>query len=198
MTQTNTLNWTQYLQLFEDILAGENNQAPYDKEAYLNYVKLNHSRQERWLKKGVINEDLKALVAQITEPQTWKVITEPWCGDAAHNVPFWYMISQLNTNINFEIILRDTPPFLIDDYLTNGGKSIPKVIVQNEAGEDLFTWGPRPKEAQEIQLRFKTNNTPIEDQKIILQQWYNKNKGQDLQKEIQDLLEHILTINVNK
>lgn len=51
MTQTNTLNWTEYLKLFEDILAGKNNAAPYDKEAYLNYVKLNYSRQERWLKK---------------------------------------------------------------------------------------------------------------------------------------------------
>ncbi|SFT40775.1 Thioredoxin [Lishizhenia tianjinensis] len=188
MATSNILTWEEYLEQFNAILSGAITAAPYDKEAYLNYVKLNRSRQDRWLKKLELNEALIHQVKGIDAPQTWYAITEPWCGDAAHNLPLFYLLSELNSNINFKIVLRDTPPFMIDDYLTNGGKSVPKIVVRNAKEEDLFTWGPRPKEAQELYLGFKKNNTPFEEQKIILQQWYNKNKGQDLQQEVLELL----------
>lgn len=194
MTTPNILTWEEYLQKFNDILNGDITSAPYDNEDFLNYVKLNRSRQDRWLKKLKLNEKLVHLVKQINTPQTWYAITEPWCGDAAHNLPVFYLLSQLNEHIEFKIVLRDTPPFMIEEYLTNGGKSVPKIVVRNEKEEDLFTWGPRPKEAQDLMLSFKENNTPFEEQKIILQQWYNKNKGEDIQREISLLLENVLQL----
>lgn len=180
----NTISWAEYETLFTEILEGKKNDAPYDKAAFLEYVKLNKSRQDRWLKKGGISEELKQKIEAIKEKQTWYAISEPWCGDAAHSLPFFKMVTDLNPNIELKIVLRDTPPFMIENYLTNGGKSIPKVIARNSNEEDIFVWGPRPHEAQELFYEMKEKNLAFEDQKIKLQQWYNKDKGVSLQQEI--------------
>ncbi|MGB0934197.1 MAG: thioredoxin family protein [Lishizhenia sp.] len=182
--ENNTKTWDQYIAYFNEILTAETPPAPYDNEAYMNYVTLNNSRQERWLKKGKLNEELVAKIKAIDTPQVWNVITEPWCGDASHSVPFFYLLSKENPLIDFRIVLRDTAPFMIEEYLTNGGKSIPKVVIQDNNGEDIFVWGPRPAAAQELYLSMKNADSPFEEQKIKLQQWYNKDKGQTLQEEI--------------
>lgn len=182
--ENNIKTWEQYIALFEDLINSNNPPAPYDNDAYMQYVTLNKSRQERWLKKGILNENLVEKIKAIDTPQTWNVITEPWCGDASHNVPFFFMLSKENPLIDFKIILRDTQPFMIENYLTNGGKSIPKVVIRDAKGEDIFVWGPRPAVAQELYLSMKNSDLAIEEQKIKLQQWYNKDKGQSLQEEI--------------
>lgn len=178
------LDWNKYKEIFEDILSAEKPMAPYDNPAYFDYLKLNASRQKRWLKVGKLNLDLVEKLKQISKPLDWILITEPWCGDAAHSNPFIQMLSEVNPLINLKIFLRDTPPFLIDNYLTNGGKSIPKLIVRDAQGKDIFNWGPRPKECQTIYDDLKTKNATFEEQKIILQNWYNKDKGVSLQEEL--------------
>lgn len=184
--------WEEYIAYFNDLLTAENPPTPYDNEAYMNYVTLNNSRQERWLKKGKLNEEVIKKIKAIDTRQVWSVITEPWCGDASHSVPFFYLLSKENPLIDFRIILRDTAPFMIEQYLTNGGKSIPKVIIQDHQGKDIFVWGPRPAAAQELYLSMKNANLPFEEQKIKLQQWYNKDKGATLQEEIMFAFEALI------
>ena len=184
----NTTNWEGYLEKFEEILAKEIQQPPYDNPAYLDYLKLNRSRQKRWIKTANINDELTQVIKNIDEKQTWYLITEPWCGDAAHNCPFIYLMSELNSNITLKIIWRDTPPIMIEDYLTNGGKSIPKLIIRNKNEIDLCVWGPRPKACQVLFEELKTKGAEFEEQKIELQNWYNVNKGVDIQKELTDIL----------
>lgn len=182
------MNFTAYSTLFDRILSGEHTQSPYDDPSYMDYTKLNASRQSRWTKKGELLPEAIDAIRQITSPQHWIIITEPWCGDAAHNVPFLIKLAELNPLISVDIQLRDQEPFLINDYLTNGGKSIPKLIVRDTAGTDLFTWGPRPEPAQELMLKMKQEALSAEEQKIRLQNWYNEDKGALLQKEIAALL----------
>lgn len=191
-TQTeNTVDWSAYLNTFDAILKNENPPIPYDNPAYFEYLKLNRSRQKRWLKTGVIQEELKKVVAEIKAKQTWYVITEPWCGDAAHSVPFIKMAADLNPVISLKIVWRDTPPFMIDDYLTNGGKSVPKLVIRDQNESDLTQWGPRPEECQNIYLNLKEQNASFDEMKITLQAWYNKDKGQSLQKELVELIRKI-------
>lgn len=177
-----------YLNRFEQILKDQAPQAPYDNPAYLDYTKLNWSRMNRWLKKGELNEQLVAVVKGIARPQQWVVITEPWCGDAAHSVPFIQLAAQLNSLISVEYELRDSEPFRINDYLTNGSKSIPKLIVRDDQGTDLATWGPRPVECQKLFDRLKAENADFEQQKVATQQWYNADKGQSVQAELETIL----------
>lgn len=42
----------------------------------------------RWFKTGRLLDEMVTLIRQIDQPQHWIVITEPWCGDASHSIPF--------------------------------------------------------------------------------------------------------------
>lgn len=184
----NITTWEKYLDKFEEVLAQETPQPPYDDPMYLDYFKLNRSRQRRWLKTAEINADLTQIIKSLDKKQTWYLITEPWCGDAAHNVPFIYKMTELNPNIELKIVWRDTAPYMIEDYLTNGGKSIPKLVIRDENEKDLHVWGPRPAECQTLYEQLKAENADFEKQKIELQNWYNKDKGQSVQKEFVEML----------
>jgi len=184
----NTMNYTEYTQLFDHILSTQNPPKPYDNPDYLNYTKLNDSRMRRWMKTGNINQALTEELNKLQEPQLWIIISEPWCGDASHVVPFLIKISELSQHISYEIQLRDSEPFLINSYLTNGGKSIPKLIARDKNGEDLFTWGPRPHGAKELMNQLNEQKADFETVKIELQNWYNADKGQQIQQEIYECL----------
>lgn len=178
------MTFQEYVDYFDQILASPEDYDPYGNEEYLNYTKLNWSRMNRWLKRFEPQDAMKSLIASITEPQHWIVITEPWCGDAAHSVPQLYQMVRNNPNIDFEIQLRDSEPFLIEDYLTDGSKSIPKLIIRNDVGHDKVIWGPRPEPLQRIYMQMKDEERPFDEIKEALQKWYNEDKGEILQREL--------------
>ncbi|MFK7785859.1 MAG: thioredoxin family protein [Crocinitomicaceae bacterium] len=180
------MNWNTYISLFESILSKENTNSPYDSENYFNYTSLNFTRQKRWFKRGQLSEALTSEIENISEAQQWILITEPWCGDASHINPFVKMAADLNDKIELTINLRDGEDSLIQNYLTNGvSMSIPILVVRDKDGNDLFVWGPRPKDAQELLMQHKADDTKSnEEKKIEFQAWYNKNKGVDIQAEL--------------
>lgn len=182
------MDFTAYQQLFFDILNTPNPPTPYDNPDYLNYTKLNWSRQQRWLKVGVLNPDLTNAIEKISKPQLWTVITEAWCGDASHTIPFLHRLSELNPLIKVDYQLRDSPPFLIESYLTNGTRSIPKIIIADERNQDLATWGPRPAECQRLYLQMVKDHIEMGEKKIALQKWYNEDKGESFQLEFLDII----------
>lgn len=179
------MTWEEYTLLFENITSGKVTTAPYDKQSYVNYTVLNESRQKRWMKRGMLNEELISKLQSVKGKQSWTLITEPWCGDASHLAPFLYKLAESSPNIDFDINLRDAEGSMIKDYLTNGGMSIPILVVKDENGEDVFHWGPRPVDAQTIHMNNLTDESKSsEEKKIELQSWYNKNKGIDVQLEL--------------
>lgn len=184
LTQYNNMNFEQYLGLSNAIVNGEIAVAPYDDKDMYNYTKLNVSRMNRWLKTYFPADDTISKIQAIDAYQQWIVITEPWCGDAAHIVPILYKLSELNENIHFEISLRDGDNSLIDQYLTNGSKSIPKLLVRNKDGEDMAVWGPRPAGAQQLFLDIKAQALPFEEAKVLLQKWYNDDKAVSICSEV--------------
>lgn len=178
------MTFTSYLNYFKEIIDQQEPAAPYNDPIYIDFTKLNWSRTNRWLKQGKINEELSEVVKSFKNPQKWIVITEPWCGDAAHIVPFFDLLANLNPLISIDYELRDAAPLRIDQYLTNGSKSIPLLIIKDEKENDLLVWGPRPKSAQDFFEELKDKNTDFEESKAALQQWYNKDKGESLQLEL--------------
>lgn len=183
------MNFEQYQQYFQEILHQEFPSAPYDNPDFFNYAKLNWSRMNRWLKTGQLSEEMISVVSTINGKQNWIVITEPWCGDAAHIVPFIEMIAQKNDNISVHYELRDSEPNRIEYYLTNGkSKSIPKLIIQNEHGEDLAVWGPRPVACQILYDELHAKNVDLDTLKTELQHWYNHDQGNEIMKELSALL----------
>jgi len=185
------MNWNDFLSRFDDVLEGRTTTAPYDNPAYVEYVKLNAARQKRWMKTLSLTDETKEVLRTIEEPQQWILITEDWCGDSAHNSPFIVAMAEENPLIHLDVVLRDTPPFLIDQYLTNGGRSIPKLIVREVNGKDLFSWGPRPAGCQQLMMDMKAQAVPPTDSKIELQKWYNEDKGVSVQQEISLLVQSV-------
>ncbi len=174
---------TEYIDTFQLEHAGYSSY-PQD---YQPYIPLNKSRFLRIVKQGVITKELTEVIRSINEKQDWVIITEPWCGDAAQIVPYLFKMAALNPRINVEVQLRDSNSE-IDSYLSHGKMSIPKLIVRNQKGVDLFIWGPRPQKLEAIYLELKNKNENIDDMKTILQKWYNEDKGRGIQDEIMELI----------
>jgi hypothetical protein len=178
------MNYKQYQDLFDGILNESFPSSPYDDKQYVEYAKLNQARMKRWDKTLQLSEELLAKLKSINKKQHWIIITEPWCGEAPHIIPFLIKMAEASEFISYELQLRDSEPFLISSYLTNGTKGIPKMIVRDENNNDLFIWGPRPVEAQAFRDELSAANTDSEAIKRALQQWYNIDKGKSLNTEI--------------
>lgn len=181
------MNLQEYRTLFADILAKKITAAPYDQESYLNYIKLNASRMKRWTKQGLIEPTLATAIRAIEQPQKWVLITEPWCGDAANSVPYIEKMAALNPKITVEVQLRDSGSE-IEHYLTNGGQSIPKLVVRDANANDLFTWGPRPAAAQALAQAQKGSDASKDEKYGEILHWYKDDKGESIQREFLDLL----------
>lgn len=186
------MNYVAYQQLCEAIVSAQNPQPPYTNPVYMHYAKLNVSRMNRWWRDLELSETLSNYLKDLSSAQTWIIIAEPWCGDAAPAIPFLVKLAELNPLIQYDIQLRDSAPFLIEQYLTNGSKSIPKFIVRDTDGKDLFTWGPRPSSAQALVDELVRNKVDMEVKAVQLQNWYNKDKGEEMQRELMELFKEVL------
>lgn len=164
-------------------------------EEHKKYTQLNHKRMERWNKTFELNAKWPTIFNQMSENQEWVLITESWCGDSAQQLPGIAKIAEAsNGKIVLKIILRDENPEWIEKYKTNGTRSIPKLIAFNAKQEELFTWGPRPAGAVEIQKHWKENTDTIDKEQfhVLLHTWYGKNKGMELQAELMEFIENLL------
>ena len=147
----NSLTYPQFIDLTRKEIENTNIDSLDDAEKTLfEYKKLNLQRSSRIEKYYSVNDELRTLVKNMKQLQTWIVITENWCGDSAQNLPYIAALAELNSFINLKIILRDSNPEVIDQYLTNGTRSIPKLIAFDEEWNELFQWGPRPHAAVDL------------------------------------------------
>ncbi len=188
-----SISYPQYRSMLESLMAEGKTTGNDQSEAMVNYARVNLQRMKRIEKTIVLNDNLKEVIQKITMPFTWLILTEGWCGDAAQNVPLFHLIEEANPNIKVRLLLRDEHLDLMDQYLTNGGRSIPKLICLNEQGQELFTWGPRPKFAQDFVLEAKAKGIAKEEMANELHGWYAKDKLQSTQNEFSKLmLQHMI------
>lgn len=187
----NAISYETYRTLVSNLLANGKATGPLQSEALTNYSLLNDRRMKRLDKTLQISEDTISTINSIKEPQTWLTITEGWCGDAAQNLPVINKIAAINPNINLKVVLRDENLELMDLFLTNGGRAIPKLIALDAEHNVIFTWGPRPSVATKMVADYKAKNGNLDAQfKQDLQVWYNKDKGKSVQEDIVRLLIH--------
>ncbi len=153
-----------------------------------DFTKINIQRSARIDKTYKPSAEITETVSNLTKPQLWMVISETWCGDSAQNVPYLAKIASLNPKIDFRVLLRDENLEIMDLYLTNGTRSIPLLVAFDEEGNELFKWGPRPKEAAELVKNAKAAGDPKPVFLEKLHLWYGKNRGAALEMEILELL----------
>src|SRR6056300_75582 len=147
-----TYTYQAYKDLVKTLLLEGKSTGPNQSEDLTNYSLLNDKRMKRLDKTIKTLDDTKQFLKTIKSPQTWLVLTEGWCGDAAQNLPVIHRMAEVNSNINLQLVLRDENLELMDLFLTNRGRSIPKLIALDKDLNILFTWGPRPQTATNMVL----------------------------------------------
>jgi|TARA_B110000240_G_scaffold122545_1_gene136803 hypothetical protein len=184
-----TISYTDYRALVRNLLAEGKATGPEQSEDLTNYSRLNDRRMKRLDKTIKISEEVMLAFQKLKQPQTWLVLTEGWCGDAAQNIPVLNKIAEATEQIDLKIVLRDEHLPLMDLFLTNGGRSIPKLIALDKDNNVIDSWGPRPTTATKMAADYKEKNGALDLVfKEDLQVWYNKDKGKSVQEDFVNLI----------
>lgn len=152
---------------------------------YLNY---NHERQASVHAAYTVSDEMRRTLASLDTPQTWMVLTEPWCGDSAFILPVIAEAAQAHPEIDLRILLRDDNLDLMDRFLTGGSRSIPKLAVLGDDGIVHATWGPRPQVAQ---TQYDALNADGKDKMEIVKallNWYDEGGWRAVEHELIDTL----------
>jgi len=179
-----SITFLQYINLIDRLVAEGKTTGPNQSEKMAEYTRLNRQRMHRLGKTIEIDPEVRAVVGRVNRPMIWLIITEAWCGDAAQNIPVIEKLAAENQGIETRYVLRDENLKLMDRFLTNGARAIPKLIALDvRTFEILGTWGSRPAAAQVLHRTRLAEGIEKAVVKEELQRWYNADKGVSLQQE---------------
>ena len=148
------------------------------------YIQNNVALMQRYDETCQVSDSLKT-VLDAAPPTIWLVLTEGWCGDAAFNVPLLAAIEKaVPGKVQLRFLLRDSNPELMDAHLTDGGRSIPKLIVLNNELSEQGSWGPRPAPLQKLMKMWKEEGLVLKELIPKIQEWYNADATGSLQEEL--------------
>jgi thiol-disulfide isomerase/thioredoxin len=147
---------------------------------------------KRWDKTVKISESLQQKIIEYPKKITLLILTESWCGDAAQTMPMMNKVAEA-AGIDFKVVLRDENPLLMDHFLTKGARSIAKLIlIDKNTHLPVTTWGPRPTKATALVAAEKAAKGVLAPEfKEVLQNWYNKDKGKDTEKDLLEILKAV-------
>jgi hypothetical protein len=193
----NSQTYQSYREMIDKLLAENKTTGPIHTEAYLDYTRMNVKRMNRWDKTARVSPEIEKAITSIVIPQIWLVITEAWCGDAAQSIPFLVKLAELNPHIELRLVLRDEHPELMDEYLTEGARSIPKLIIlTKDLTHVMGTWGPKPEYLKDRLKAYKQDALGVSPTEFSegTHLWYAKDKNQSLERELMELFRSIFLL----
>lgn len=187
-------SYDEYKEMVLDLMKEGKSTGPVQNEDRANFTKINNQRMKRLDKQTQLSEEARAVAEKVNKDFTWLVLTESWCGDAAQTLPVINKFSEASDKIDLKVVLRDENDELMSQFLTDGNKSIPKLIViENDSKEVVSSWGPRTEKAARLIQDYKKEHGKVDDKiKKDLQVWYNQDKGKQIEKEMISLLSLIV------
>jgi hypothetical protein len=185
-----TISWVEYFATAKSYVESDERPERYKDEKMQRYTSENIGRIDHILQTITIESKLYNLLSTIETDLIWLVLTEPWCGDASQVVPVLYTIASCSEHISFRILQSDAHPDILSAYLTNGSRSIPKLIcLRADTLQELGTWGPRPVELQKIVLKNKDDDSLSFGAKVrMVHDWYAADRTASIQDEFIDLV----------
>lgn len=179
----NAINYAEYKeQMADDLVSNSDSKI---KE----YISLNQHRMHRVEKTFALSDRLTQEVENLKNKTYWLVLTEHWCGDASQILPALHKIATASkAKIEMKLVYRDQNLKLMDQYLTNNGRSIPKLIQLDSNYNVIGVWGPRPAFAQKLVKELKANPATANTYANELHLWYAKDKQKSIEIEISELL----------
>jgi hypothetical protein len=189
----NSYSYAEYRKLASDLVAQGKPTGHDLSEALAHYAELNETRMNRLEKTITIADEIIQKLQNCSKNYIWLVLAESWCGDAAQILPVIHKMSEVSPAIQFKIVLRDDHDALMQQFLTNGGKAIPKLIILDALTlEVVADWGPRPQGAKQLIVDYKSVHGVVDETaKIELQKWYLHDKGSSIQQEILEIMDQL-------
>jgi thiol-disulfide isomerase/thioredoxin len=187
-------SYPEYRKLMSDLLIEGKSTAVEQTEERTHYSELNETRMHRLDKTIKITEENATVLKNLSKSYLWLVLTESWCGDAAQILPVLNkMALESNKKIELKLALRDENEELMNHFLTNESKAIPKLIILDKTTGNLVgNWGPRPQGAIDLIENYKEKFGVIDETaKTELQLWYLHDKGLSTQNEIIRLIQNV-------
>lgn len=187
-------SYTEYKEMVLELLKQGKSTGINQTDDLVHFTKLNNQRMKRLDKQTKLNEETLSKAQKINRDFTWLVLTESWCGDAAQTLPVINKFAEANEKIDFKVVLRDENEELMNQFLTNGNKAIPKlIVVDNDTKEVVGSWGPRSAKAAKMVIDYKEKHGKIDSKlKTDLQNWYNEDRGVHIEKEMVELIDEII------
>ncbi len=185
----NSYSYTEYRKFISEKLKEGKATGNLQSEALVHYSELNETRMNRLERTVTIAIEIDQKLKNLEREYIWLLISEGWCGDAAQIIPVIYKMAQISEKIDLRIVFRDANEDLMNHFLTNGTKSIPKLIILDKSTLTVLgDFGPRPQGAKQMMLDYKARHGTIDDKaKADLQLWYLHDKSWSTQKEIMNL-----------
>ena len=185
-----SLSYAEYKDLVLSLAANKDTTGDNKSEGRIFNTKLNSVRMNRLDKTIEIIPGITKAASNLDREIVWLVLTESWCGDSAQNLPAVNKIAELSDKINLGFVFRDENPELMDCCLTNGTRSIPKLICVDKNDFSLLgTWGPRPEPAQNMMREYKEKkHKEYEEVQKDIAVWYTNDKCVTIQNEFITLL----------
>lgn len=153
------------------------------------YIALNQQRMRRVEKTFELSDKVTQEVENLKNKTYWLVLTEHWCGDASQIIPALHKIEAASQGkLEMKLVYRDQNLKLMDQYLTNNGRAVPKLIQLDSNYTVIGVWGPRPAFAQKLVNELKANPATADSYANELHLWYAKDKQKSLELEISELI----------
>lgn len=186
----NSHSYLEYRKIVSDLLSEGKSTGNEQSEDLVHYSTLNEARLKRLDKTIQVSEEVSMKLKGLKNEYIWLVIAEGWCGDAAQILPILNKMALETNKIVLKIIFRDLNEDLMNHFLTNGARSIPKLlIIDKQTGKVCGDWGPRPEGALNLIKNYKaTHGVVDEEAKTQLQMWYLHDKGLSVQNEVTDMM----------
>jgi hypothetical protein len=178
-----------YVRMMEEYTSRTATDAMTETERdHLATAGINKQRFSRIMRSYVPAPGVRGIVERIPRGQVWMLLSEPWCGDSAQCVPYIAGIAALSSHVMLRILLRDENPDIMDAYLTEGKRAIPKLVAFSKDYRELWRWGPRPRGAQAIFNAAMAEGVSKQVRLERLHLWYGRNRGAEVEAELSGLV----------
>ncbi|MEX0681441.1 MAG: thioredoxin family protein [Balneolales bacterium] len=179
-----SVSYASFRDLINSLLIERKTTGAQQTKERVQSTRLNARLMDRIGHQTVLMPELLDALRKMRERQIWLGLVEAWCMDVAQNIPVIAQMAVSVPTVSLRLLLRDEHPDIMDAYLTNGSKSIPKIIaLKEDTLEELWAWGPRPEAAQTLFMDLKNQGEPMPAVYEAIQSWYSEDKNQTLQHE---------------
>lgn len=139
-------------------------------------------------RRATVPEDILERAKNLKQQWHFLVLSEDWCGDSINTLPLIARLVDQAPMIDMRIIGRDANADVMDNHLTNGGRSIPVIILLDSDFVERGWWGPRPAQLQRWVVETGLALSK-EDRYREVRTWYARDHGRAVLSELLEMIE---------